>query len=119
MAHYKRKPYKKMPLDELCGNELKDLYIDTFDIGSDNMNSDSLFTNDYELTSYEESDIVKELREEERQGKLTLWSLDDENHLSNDHHKSKESNTLRGTEPKNYDEALVMAKKALKDIANL
>ncbi len=108
-----------MPLNELCRNESKDLDIDIYDIGSDTINFDSLFTNDYERSSLEDSDIVKELREEERQGKLSLWSLDDEKYLSYDQHSSKEPSSLRGTEPKNYDEALIMAKKALKDIENL
>jgi len=114
MGHYRRKPYKKKSMQDYIDIDMhQEIDIHQFDDIIDDIfyEDDSIFN--------EEPDIVKELREEERQGKLVatlpvpplknLYSL---NMQFTD--LSIEPDLMQ--RPKNYSDAYQLAKKALKQV---
>jgi len=118
MGHYKRKPYKrnhsddifeKDPLEKFIQESYLDLYEDT--------ESDLVFTMD-EPFLVGEPDIVKQLRFEELQGKLSSTPNVDDAIID----APPLTNTPRGGDQppervvKDYNDALALAKKALQEV---
>ena len=98
--------YRDEPMDMFIESNEDDLFED--------INSDSLLTDD-EPSLLDEPDIVKELRQEELQGKLSPLPIYDD--LSSyDHVYPDAQPDVHKRVVTNYNDALALAKKALKDI---
>lgn len=125
MGHYKKKPYKKKSMDLYHNHESIDDYI--AEINSDNEHKD-LFEEETiisdEINILNEPEIVKELRQEERLGKLPVLLFDllygEPKTTLN---KNIQEVALQETRIpdnniyKNYDETLLLAKKALQNVS--
>jgi len=116
MVHYRRKPYKRKQSYERERNSTTDLFDENGDDLFYDIDDESLLKDD-EPVLFDEPDIVKELRQDEMEGKLSYPVFEDMEPFE----QSKEYMNMMETysEPtviKNYDDALAMAKKALHDI---
>jgi len=123
MGSYRRKSYKKKPMDLFhekgMGDMIKD-EVNFFFMGKEE--SDCIVMDVEYLPMVNEPDIVRELREEERLGKL--WTLVTDIQKEEKQHTvpglSKRLNTSEETESDpgqikiaSYEDALALAKKAL------
>ncbi len=111
MNYYKKKQYKKFHMNENYYDELRESSIE----GYEYINNDSVFTDNEESIFLNEPDIVKELRSEEREGKL-FSSLDEEQEIPNVGNTITRRSNENETQTKTYHDVFLLAKKALKDI---
>ncbi|MFO8077147.1 MAG: hypothetical protein R6U21_00690 [Thermoplasmatota archaeon] len=79
MGRYRRKPYKKRQIDPWHEWDLEEEIQEEIDIFSSENDFPELYEEDETLPDYfDEPDIVKQLREEERIGKLPIIPPEDE-----------------------------------------
>ena len=77
MGRYQKKPYKKQQLDIYHQKAIEDEIEDELDLFINKEQEESvLFLNEEPFLFGDEPEIVKQLREEELQGKLPLWLAD-------------------------------------------
>ena len=118
MGHYKRKPYKRKLIDDSFENNplekfIEESYLELYEPGE----TDLLFTIEEPFLEGE-PDIVKQLRFEELQGKLSMPSTGSDT-MNIDLDMPKTSNHKdQHYEPvvKDYNAALALAKKALQEV---
>ena len=97
MGRYQKKPYKKQQLDIYHQKEIEDEIEDELDLFINQGQEESvLFLDEEPFLFDDEPEIVKQLREEELQGKLPLW-LADFNKEKNDESLSKEQYSTEET----------------------
>jgi hypothetical protein len=85
MGRYQRKPYKKQKLDIYHQKSIEDEIEDELDIFFNQEQEESiLFFDEEPMLFKDEPSIVKQLREEELQGKLPMWLADFNKEKSND-----------------------------------
>jgi hypothetical protein len=119
MVHYRKKPYKRKQVYEEDQSTSVGLFDDDGEQDLfDEINDDSLLLNDEPLL-FNEPDIVRQLRQEELEGKLTYPVFEDMEPF--EQKESYEKLVLPAHEPasvKNYSEALSLARKALQEVDN-
>jgi len=77
MGRYQKKPYKKQQVDVYHHKAIEDEIEDELDIFFDQDKEESiLFLNEEPMLFSDEPAIVRQLREEELQGKLPMWLTD-------------------------------------------
>ncbi len=77
MGRYRKKAYKKQQIDIYHHKAIEDEIEDELDLFFDQNEEESvLFLDEEPLLFNDEPPIVKQLREEELQGKLPLWLAD-------------------------------------------
>lgn len=85
MGRYQRKPYKKQQLDIYHQKEIEDEIEDELDLFINQGQEESvLFLDEEPMLFDDEPEIVKQLREEELQGKLPLWLADFNKEISDE-----------------------------------
>ncbi len=97
MGRYQKKPYKKQQLDIYDQKAIEDEIEDELDLFINQEQGESiLFLDEEPFLFKDEPEIVKQLRQEEFQGKLPMWlaDFDKENNnyaLSNKQDKTEEN----------------------------
>jgi len=87
MGRYRKKPYKKQQMDIYHHKAIGDEIEDELDLFYDQNQKESvLFLDEEPMLFDDEPRIVKQLREEELQGKLPMWLAD--------FNKEKDSDTI-------------------------
>lgn len=120
MGHYQKKPYKKYSLDPYNDIDIEREYLDA--IYEDKDYFDDQDEHDFqETTLLNEPEIVKQLRQEELEGKLPLHLIDrSEEIMTTMTHStpqnSIESTNLQRNSPRSYEECYEMARKTLKNL---
>jgi len=85
MGRYRKKPYKKQQIDIYHHKAIEDEIEDEMDLFFDQNKEESVLFLDEEPPLFDdEPEIVKQLREEEIQGKLPLWLADFNEEKTND-----------------------------------
>jgi hypothetical protein len=131
MGRYRRKAYKKKQIDPHHQWDFNEEIQEEIDIFSCEDDFPDLYEDEETLTwYYDEPDIVKQLREEERNGKLPILIPDDEETEKEQQHfdyqlpEFKEyipSSTVSDEKPTDkkiasYEDAYKLAKKAFDDL---
>jgi len=131
MGRYRRKPYKKRQIDPWHEWDLEEEIQEEIDIFSSENDFSDLYGEDETLPGYfDEPDIVKQLREEERIGKLPILPPENE-HIEkekqiNEYHLPEFKEYIPPSTPSDekpsttqitsYDDAYKLAKKALENL---
>jgi hypothetical protein len=117
MGRYRKKPYKKQQIDIYYYKSIEDEIEDELDLFfNPNQEESVLFLDEEPLLFSDEPEIVKQLREEELQGKLPMWLADFNKEDGNDF-KSEEQDSKKETESNQSEENLQtgLITKKLKD----
>jgi len=120
MGHYQKKPYKKHSLDPYNDIDIEREYLDAFNDDEDYF--DDQDEHDFqETTLLNEPEIVRQLRQEELEGKLPLHLIDlSEEVMTTMTHSSPldniEKTDFQRISPRSYEECYEIAKKTLKNL---
>ena len=94
MGRYRKKPYKKQQIDIYHHKAIEDEIEDELDLFYDQNKEESiLFLDEEPMFLDDEPRIVKQLREEELQGKLPMWLADFNKEKSSDTVSKKQDST--------------------------
>ncbi|MBS3749621.1 MAG: hypothetical protein KGY65_06725 [Candidatus Thermoplasmatota archaeon] len=94
MGRYRKKPYKKQQMDIYHHKAIEDEIEDELDLFYDqNQEGSVLFFDEEPMFLDDEPRIVKQLREEELQGKLPMWLADFNKEKNNDTVSKKQDTT--------------------------
>lgn len=94
MGRYRKKPYKKQQTDIYHHKAIEDEIEDELDLFYDQNKEESiLFLDEEPMFLDDEPRIVKQLREEELQGKLPMWLADFNKEKSSDTISEKQDST--------------------------
>ena len=97
MGRYQKKPYKKQQIDIYHQKSIEDEIQDELDLFFDKGQEESvLFLDEEPMLFGDEPEIVKQLREEELQGKLPLWFADFNKEINNECISEKQYSTKKG-----------------------
>jgi hypothetical protein len=97
MGRYQKKPYKKQQFDIYNQKAIEDEVEDELDLFINQKQEESiLFLDEEPFLFNDEPEIVKQLREEELQGKLPMW-LADFDKENNNYTLSKKQDTTEET----------------------
>ena len=119
MGHYKRKQYKKKSIDLFHQQEMIEDHISNLEYSEEEIFEDEVLS-EMETTLMDEPDIVKQLRQEELEGKLPIFLYPSKENEPKTTQITEESNKIENLpidEPKfNYDDTLKIARKSLQQI---